>query len=433
MSDEEFDEEFLRAAALKSMGAKKTTVPETQKFTPLPRPDFDPRMHQRPIPSTVPHLNYGQMNFVPNNFHNQYNFRQNYSDYNYNNGYMSNLPPMNIVPPVNQFRHHHTRPFNYPIRPGGFNPQHMFNNQQSQQYHHRPNYYMNQNNHAPRHNKPVPNSIPIKTGEPSQSQSTAQSNATENSNESRRLPERFSRIERSDSESDEDDRLDEFADADDDENSQESEVREIEADLEEVPNGSDEVEQTSEEGNNFVVSENVDYDDLLGEDIESNGMKPDVQSSDSDREESVTELTPKHGSDLSDDQCNGSVSPVRPPSRRVVVVARDTPEKITSPIKIDAENGSSVKPSSPVPKVAKSLGRRTIKLKVDGDIDAIERRRLKFGVVDEEMQGSSAKVNRRSVDGSRKVRIPSFEEEDRDSSSPGPSRKKLRSFVVLKK
>lgn len=421
MSDEEFDEESLRAAALKSMGAKKT-VPESQKFTPLPRPDFNPTMHQQPIPSRVPHLNYGQMNFAPSNLHNQYNFGQGYNDYSYYNGY-NGYQSSHLVPPINQFRHNHPRHFNYPVRPGGFNSHQMFNNQRPQQYHQNQNHQMNQNNHVMRHSKHAQNSIPIRTGESSQSHSTAPSNSIESSSESRRLPERFSRIERSDSESDEDDRLDEFVD-DDDANSQESEVREVEDNVEEVPNGLNSSNDVEEE-TDLVLCENIDDDDLLREDIADNN-ESDCEDA---VEESDAELTPKHGSSQSDCESDASKSPVRPPSRRVVIVASDTPEKIASEPEVE------IPPMKPIPKVpeaTESVAPRTIKLKVDGGVNAMERRRLKFGLVNDDIQSNNTRGNRRSTDGNRNVRIPSFEGEDRDSS-PGPSRKKLRSFVVLKK
>lgn len=452
MSDDEFDEESLRAAALKSMASKKTAPCPDQKFTPLPRPDMTPNvsgMQAQPIPSRVPFCNNGPMNFHANNpFQNQFNFRNHYNNShsynnnNYNNGYQV----MNLVPPINQFRHqHHTRPpqFNYQLRPGNFRHQPpVFHNKSQFQPH--PNHY---NNQVPRNNRPVSNlkTFTNNNGETSHSQSSSctQNDSNGSPTESRRLPERFSRIERSDSESEEDDRLDEFVD--DDEKSRDSSVNEVtNYEVQTI-----EENQLKPDENDLVLSENVDYDDLLFDDEIKNNIEPSQssQSSAVSVEEEVAhedQPSPEPKSQAESDEDNEEeenvsekreVTPDPVAFRRVVVVARDTPEKIPSPAKVVEVEKKAIKAPSPVPKVSEPVVPRKIRLKLDGDIDAIERRRLKFGSVDDSDFRGQGRSRRVVVSpGRRNVRVPSCDEEDDDrDSSPGPNRKKLRSFVVLKK
>ena len=149
MSDEDFDEDALRAAALKSMAVKK---PGTEaRFTPLPRPDFNPSLVQgiRPIPSRVPSNNFGHLNAAMNSFrpHHQsshfnnhpFNFRNPNSYHGNYNGNTNNYHhSMNQMVPPQQFNRHqlHHPSFNYPVRPQiggvGFHPFPMYQNQHQQ-------------------------------------------------------------------------------------------------------------------------------------------------------------------------------------------------------------------------------------------------------------------------------------------------------------
>lgn len=227
------------------------------------------------------------------------------------------------------------------------------------------------------------------------------------SQETRRLPGRFSRIDRSDSESEEDDRLDEYVDDDDDnkaesKDDQTTEVPEEQPDLESQDEGQD----TKEEEDHSILDEilQTEYNDIddEGDDLLGSGDEFDLYA-DKSPERSKLEKSP---------------SPKRTPSppKEVpdkVLVSSVVKRTVSLESKPETSNNSSaesrnviIASTSPVSTV------KRIRLKAPVDEDPAERRRRKFGAT---TLDNPVKTTRNT-------------EEAKEGNS-----RKMRSFVVLRK
>jgi hypothetical protein len=204
--------------------------------------------------------------------------------------------------------------------------------------------------------------------------------------ETRRLPGRFSRIDKSDSESEEDDRLDEYADEEEGDNHEEKEMSETVGTREE----DEEIEENELENHQEGIEEEADNildeilrttaneednaaeDDLLGSDDEfdlygdnSDKTKSPQRGSSSELKKSSLEPLPKK--EFNEKNVLSSVV-----VQRTVSLAPPEPEVSKPEPDKSTRRRVIIAPPSPPNK--------KIKLRVPSDEDPAERRRRKFGL-----------------------------------------------------
>lgn len=250
------------------------------------------------------------------------------------------------------------------------------------------------------------------------------------SQESRRLPGRFSRIERSDSESEEDDRLDEYADDEeeyhlektddketqneDSQNSFEDETKEQEAEPSTESTSKEEKEPVKEEedlslldeilGNDSDAEYNVDDldDDLLGSEDEFDLYSQDKTQS---KDKSPRSQSPKNP--IKDTDKVAATKQVTQPLDKCSAAKINTLNETEKKEEV-AEKKTRQPIQAPSPPAIKK-----IRLKAPEDEDPAERRRRKFGMTSPDNQDKkSSNEEVKAKDGKTQ---------------------KMRSFVVMKK
>lgn len=479
--EEDMNLELLREAALKSMAAKKKAHPGISvsqgasnyrqdvngtsrgvygSGKSYPRPPFDVR-YSNPSPSG--HFRpFHPMNHPVDRYHN--NHQQHYSPMNQtrhpfhpqgppflplhhhhpphphamNNNPYGHQPPLLPQPPFLPLppQYHHPGPGPPPRGPFVPGDRHRFPRLPNRRYNQR-NMGQNRSQFPPQHqSNPVTGSHPVQNVQnPTLETNSKSSEIPEegSSQESRRLPGRFSRIERSDSESEEDDRLDEYADDEEeyhlektddketqDEDSQNSfedetkEEEEEEAEPSTESTSKEEKEPVKEEedlslldeilGNDSDAEYNVDDldDDLLGSEDEFDLYSQDKTQS---KDKSPRSQSPKNPIKDTDkvaatkqvtqslDKCSAAkINTLNEIEKKEEVAEKKTRQPIQAP-------------SSPAIK--------KIRLKAPEDEDPAERRRRKFGMTSPDNQDKkSSNEEVKAKDGKTQ---------------------KMRSFVVMKK
>lgn len=442
--DDDEELQALRKAAIQSMLNKKDNVVVRENYEPQAGPvhqslrqeQYNGHHHVPPLPVPYPHFSHNR-----HIFHQQSPFPAPYYD-----------PQMPHFGPFPGPAHHHYyqqavgfRQHRFPIHRQPH--RHPMHRQNHQLIHPQPpfvNQYTNNERSSVIRNE-------RRTGSPSTGSQMKDCDPV--ADEEKRLPGRFSRIDRSDSESEEDDRLDEFIDSDLDEDhphhSSDAEERTCRS-PEMQPSQSTSDEPHTNEDNN--VESNSKADDLeadlgneKGDDALSDLEVPDTDAitfevdEDDDLEATLNGI-------LSDKKVSPVQSPAKADCKTVVLNVESTDKSPNKELKrsatpqpqlLDERNAANaVKSEEAVTSQVEQ--RKTIRLKQSSDEDPLERRKRKFGLTDAVAEKAVSPPPARHPEKAsrgwgRKGDRNNVTVRTSDASESGAGSKRIRSFVVIKK
>ena len=293
----------------------------------------------------------------------------------------------------------------------------------------------NRSQFPPQHqSNAVTDSHPVQNAENPTLETNSKSNETPegegSSQESRRLPGRFSRIERSDSESEEDDRLDQYVDDDeeyhleepddketqneDSQNSFEDETNEQEAEPSTESTSKEEKEPVKEEEDLSLLDEilgndsDAEYDvDDLDDDLLGSGDEFDLYSQDKTQSKDKSPRSQSPKNPVQDSDKVATTKQVTKPLEKSSSAKMNTLNEAEKKEEV-GEKKTRQPIQAPSPPAAKK-----IRLKAPVDEDPAERRRRKFGITSPDKEDKQSK-------------------EEGVKGKDGKSQK-MRSFVVMKK